>query len=87
MTGEVFAENSEFFFVFEPLLSIVPYQYLSTTDVCKMRNPECRYLKHNWVGGKAASRFGPDPIRTLATDSSHRVIMGKTVSPLFLGGF
>ena len=42
MTGEVFAENSDFFFVFEPLLSIVPYQYLSTTDVCKMRNAECR---------------------------------------------
>ena len=43
MTGEVFAENRDFFFVFEPLLSIVPYQYLTTTDVCKMRNTECRY--------------------------------------------
>ena len=39
------------------------------------------YLKHHWVGGKAALGFGPDRIRTLvsmATDSSHRVIMGKT---------
>ena len=39
------------------------------------------YLKHHWVGGKAALGFGPDRIRTLvsmATDSSHRIIMGKT---------
>ena len=38
------------------------------------------YLKHHWVGGKNALGFGPDRIRTLvslATDSSHRVIMGK----------
>ena len=38
------------------------------------------YLKHHWGGGKASVRFDPDRIRTLvsmATDSSHRVIMGK----------
>ena len=38
------------------------------------------YLNHHWGGGKAALGFGPDRIRTLvsmATDSSHRVIMGK----------
>ena len=38
------------------------------------------YLKHHWGGGKAASGFWPDRIGTLvsmATDSSHRVIMGK----------
>ena len=38
------------------------------------------YLKHHWGGGKAAIGFGPDQIRTLvsmATDSSHMVIMGK----------
>ena len=38
------------------------------------------YLKHHWVGGKAALGFGADQIGTLvsmATDSSHRVIMGK----------
>ena len=37
------------------------------------------YLKHHWGGGKAAICFGPDRIGTLvsmATDSSHRVIMG-----------
>ena len=38
------------------------------------------HLKHHWRGGLAALGFGPDQIRTLvsmATDSSHRVIMGK----------
>ena len=38
------------------------------------------YLKHHWGGGKAALGFDADQIRTLvsmATDSSHRVIMGK----------
>ena len=38
------------------------------------------YLKHHWVRGKVALGFGPDQIGTLvsmATDSSHRVIMGK----------
>ena len=48
------------------------------------------YLKHHWVVGKAALCFELDQIRTLvsmATESSHRVIMEKTVSPLFLGCF
>ena len=39
------------------------------------------YLKHHWVGGKAALGFKQDRIGTLvsmATNSSHRVIMGKT---------
>ena len=39
------------------------------------------YLKHHWGRGKATLCFGPDRIGTLvsmATDSSHRVIMGKT---------
>ena len=38
------------------------------------------YLKHHWCGEKASVCFDPDRIRTLvsmATDSSHRVIMGK----------
>ena len=46
------------------------------------------YLKHHWVWRKTAICFGPDRIRTLvsmATDSSHRVIMGenlvKTLAP------
>ena len=48
------------------------------------------YLKHHLGGGLAALGFGPDRIRTLvsmATESSHRVIMVKMVSPLFLGCF
>ena len=38
------------------------------------------HLKHYWGGVLAALGFGSDWIRTLvsmATDSSHRVIMGK----------
>ena len=45
------------------------------------------YLKHHWGEGKATLGFGPDRIRTLismATDSSHIVIMGKTTSSRFL---
>ena len=48
------------------------------------------YLKHHWDGGKAAWGFGADQIRTLvsmATVSSHRVIMGKTTSSRFLECF
>ena len=48
------------------------------------------YLKHHWVGEKAALGFDADQTRTLvsmATDSSHRVIMGEkgviTFSRLF----
>ena len=40
------------------------------------------HLKHHLGGGLAAFGFGPDPIRTLvsmATDSSHRVIIGKVL--------
>ena len=43
------------------------------------------YLKHHWGGGKAAIGFWPDRIGTLvsmATDSSHRVIMGKILLAL-----
>ena len=48
------------------------------------------YQKHHWGGGLTALGFGPDGIRTLVsmvTESSHRVIMEKSVSPLFLGCF
>ena len=40
------------------------------------------HLKHHWGGGLTALGFGPDRIRTMvsmATDSSHRVIMGKVL--------
>ena len=48
------------------------------------------YLKHHLGGGKALVGFDPDRIRTLvsmATDSSDRVIMGKTASSCFLECF
>ena len=48
------------------------------------------YLKHHWGGGKAAWGFGGDQFRTLvsmATDSSHKVTMGKTTSSHFLESF
>ena len=48
------------------------------------------YLKHHWGRGKAALGFDADQIRTLvsmATDSSHRVIMGKRASSRFLDCF
>ena len=48
------------------------------------------YLKHHWDGGKASVGFDPDRIRTvvsIAKDSSHRVIMGKTTSSRFLECF
>ena len=40
------------------------------------------HQKNYWGGGLTALGFGPDRIRTLvsmATDSSHGVIMGKTL--------
>ena len=52
------------------------------------------HQKHHWGGGLTPLGFGPDRIRTLvsmATDSSHRVIMGKTfettLTPSFFIGF
>ena len=48
------------------------------------------YLKHRLGGGKAALGIGADQSRTLvsmATDSFHRVIMGKRASSRFLGCF
>ena len=48
------------------------------------------YLKHHWGKGKAALGLGADQIGTLvsmATDSSHRVIMSKKASLHFLGCF
>ena len=51
------------------------------------------HLKHHWGGGLAALGFGSDWIRTLvsmATHSSHRIIMGKNLVstlalPFFIG--
>ena len=48
------------------------------------------YLKHHWGEGKASVGFDLDRIRTLvsmATESCHRVIIGKTASSRFLECF
>ena len=60
---------------------------LSNMNISATRGPITTkfYLNHHWDAGKAALGFGPVPIRTLvsmATDSSHRVIMGKILWPL-----
>ena len=65
---------------------------ISSMNISKTRGPIATkfYLKHHWGRGKPALGFGPDRIRTLvsmATDSSHRVIMGKTASLRILGCF
>ena len=65
---------------------------ISNMNISKTRGPIATkfYLKHHWGGGKPALGFGPGRIRTLvsmATGSSHRVILGKTASPRFLGCF
>ena len=57
---------------------------VSNINISKTRGPIVTkfYLKHHWGGGKPALGFGPDRIRTLvsmATDSSHRVIMGNVL--------
>ena len=65
------------------------YKSRDFADHAKTYRPNATkfYLKHHWGEGKAASGFGTDRIRTLvsmATDNSHRVIMGKTVPSRFL---
>ena len=58
-------------------LSTLSNMIISTTS---RPIPTKFYLKHHWGGGKAALCFEPDRIGTLvsmATDSSHKVIMGK----------
>ena len=47
-------------------------------------------FEHHWDGGKASVGFDPDRIRTLvsmATDSSHRFIMGKRRHHVFSNAF
>ena len=48
------------------------------------------YLKHHWGGGKTSVGFDRDRIKTLvsmATDSSHRVIMEKRRRHVFSNAF
>ena len=62
--------------------SVHTFIYISKTS---RPNATEFYLKHHWGEGKAALGFGADRMRTLvsmATDSSHRVIMGKTTNNL-----
>ena len=54
---------------------------LSNTNISAIKF----YLKHHWGGRKAAIGFGPDrigPVVSMATVSSHRVIMGKILLAL-----
>ena len=65
-----------------PCLNIFKLQYLRN----QWSNRNQIYLKQHWVGRKDALGFGPDRIGTLVsmvTDSSHRVIMGKMLCPLW----
>ena len=58
---------------------ILPVQ----TKIINGRSRMNFFLKHHWGGGKASVGFDLDLIRTLvsmATVSSHRVTVGKTVS-------
>ena len=67
-------------------VTIFKHEYLCNLWLIGMKF----YLKHHWGGEKASVGFDPDRIRTLvsmATDSSHRVIMGKMASSRFLEGF
>ena len=64
----------------------------SIIDVCETSGPiEINfYLKHHLGYGKAALTLMQNRTRTqfsMAADSSHRVIMGKTVYASFLGCF
>ena len=72
---------------------LIVYQSSCRLSVCLWTNISATngpivtefYLNHHWGGGKAALGFWPDRIGTLvsmATDSSHRVIMGKMLCPL-----
>ena len=64
-------------------LCIRPFT-LSSTNISETSWPIVIkfHQKHHWDGGLAALGFGSDQIRTfvsMATNSSHRVIMGKTL--------
>ena len=64
----------------------------SNIDLCETSGPIVinSYLEHHLGGRKAALGLRQNKTRTqfsVATDSSHRVIMGKTVYPSFLSCF
>ena len=75
-----------------PCSGVRPSSTISNMNISATSGPSTMkfYQKHHWEGGKAALGFGPDRIQTLvsmATNSFRRVIMEKTVLPLFLSCF
>ena len=68
-------------------MSVCLHFTLSNMNISAISRPIATkfYLTHHWGGGKAALGFGPVRIRTLvsmATDSSHRIIMVKILLAL-----
>ena len=66
-----------------PSVHLCVYSFNMSISATKRLITTKFYLKHHWDGGKAASAFGPDgKLVSVATDSSHRVIIGKVLLPL-----
>ena len=42
MSGQVFRDNEDDFYVYEPLIQLAPYQYLTENRYCEMRILKCR---------------------------------------------
>ena len=73
--------------IVQPWSGVRPSSTISNMNLSSTSGPITMkfYQKHHWDRGKAAVGFGPDWIKTLVsmeTDSSHRVIMEKTVLSL-----
>ena len=63
-------------------MGLEPASTLSNMNISETSWPIKFHLKHHWGGGLTALGFELDSIRTLvsmSSDSSHRVIMGKTL--------
>lgn len=41
MNGNVFKDNEEDFYVYEPLIKFAPYHFFTENRLCKMREPKC----------------------------------------------
>ena len=73
-------------------MGLEPASTLSNMNISETSRPITTkfYMKHHFGGGKAVLGFGADQVRTLvsmATDNSHRVMMGKRASSRFLDCF
>ena len=42
MNGQVFRDTPDDFYVYEPLIMVAPYQYLTESQICNMGNANCR---------------------------------------------